>query len=46
MALLVSRRITRQDVIGQLFNLFLPRGIPEYIRSDNGMEFAAKAIRA
>jgi putative transposase len=45
LALLVSRRITSQGVIDKLFDLFILRGIPEYIRSDNGPEFAAKAIR-
>ena len=32
-------------VIDQLFYLFLFRGIPEHIRSDNGAEFTAKTIR-
>jgi transposase InsO family protein len=45
LAMLVSRRITSQDVIGQLFNLFVLRGIPEHIRSDNGPEFTAREIR-
>ncbi len=45
LALLVSRRITCQDVIDQLFNLFVFRGIPEHIRSDNGTEFTAREIR-
>jgi len=45
LVLLVSRRITCQDVIDQLFNLFVLRGIPEHIRSDNGTEFTAKEIR-
>ena len=45
LALLVSRRITCQDVIDQLFNLFVLRGIPEHIRSDNGTEFTAREIR-
>jgi transposase InsO family protein len=44
--MLVERRIGSQDVIDQLFNLFIFRGIPEYIRSDNGPEFTAKAVRA
>jgi len=44
LAILVDRRITSQDVIEQLFSLFLSRGIPEQIRSDNGPEFTAKAI--
>ena len=34
-----------QDVIDQLFQLIIFRGIPEHIRSDNGSEFTAKAIR-
>jgi len=45
LALYVSRRITSQDVIDQLFQLFVLRGVPEYIRSDNGPEFTAKEIR-
>jgi putative transposase len=44
-AMLVARRITSQDVIDQLFQLFILRGIPEYLRSDNGSEFTARAIR-
>jgi transposase InsO family protein len=45
LAILVERRITSQDVIDQLFNLFVFRGIPEHIRSDNGPEFTAREIR-
>ena len=45
LAILVERRLTSEDVIDQLFNLFILRGIPEHIRSDNGPEFTAKAIR-
>ena len=45
LAVLVERRITAEDVINQLFNLFVFRGIPEHIRSDNGPEFTAKAVR-
>ena len=41
----VARRITAQDVIYELGDLFLERGIPEHIRSDNGPEFTARAIR-
>ena len=41
----VSRRIKSQDVLEQLYNLFLMRGVPEYIRSDNGAEFTANAVR-
>jgi putative transposase len=46
LAILVDRRITSQDVIEQLFNLIVFRGIPEHIRSDNGPEFTAKAVRS
>jgi len=45
LAILVERRIRSQDVIDKLFDLFILRGIPEHIRSDNGPEFTAKAIR-
>jgi transposase InsO family protein len=41
----VNRKIGAQDVIDALFNLFVFRGIPEHIRSDNGPEFTAKAVR-
>jgi putative transposase len=45
LAILVKRQITAQDVIDVLFELFIFRGIPEHIRSDNGPEFTAKAVR-
>jgi transposase InsO family protein len=45
LAILVERSLTSEDVIDQLFNLFILRGIPEHIRSDNGPEFTAKLIR-
>jgi len=45
LAIRVSRTIKNQDVIDTLFNLFVFRGIPEHIRSDNGPEFTARAIR-
>lgn len=45
LAMLVARKITSQDVIDQLFQLFVLRGIPEHIRSDNGPEFTAREIR-
>ena len=41
----VARKITTQDVIDQLFQLFVFRGIPDHIRSDNGPEFTARSIR-
>ena len=45
LAILVARRITADDVLAQLEELFLERGVPEHIRSDNGPEFTAKAVR-
>ena len=45
LATLVDRKIKADDVINQLFNLFVFRSIPEHIRSDNGPEFTARAIR-
>jgi transposase InsO family protein len=45
LAVVVKRRITSQEVIDKLFELFILRGIPEHIRSDNGPEFTAKAVR-
>ena len=46
LAILIARKIKNQDVIDLLFHLFIFRGIPEHIRSDNGPEFTAKAIRS
>ncbi len=45
LAIMAKRHITSQDVIDQLFELFLFRGVPEHIRSDNGPEFTSKSIR-
>jgi len=41
----VARSMTALDVIAQLEKLVARRGVPEFIRSDNGPEFVAKAIR-
>jgi len=45
LALKAGRRLTAEDVIHILADLFLNRGAPAYLRSDNGPEFTAKAIR-
>jgi len=45
LALKVDRSITSEDVIDTLAELFAMRGVPEYVRSDNGPEFIAQAIR-
>ena len=44
LALEVDRSITSDRVLDILTNLFLTRGVPKYIRSDNGPEFIAKVI--
>ena len=41
----VARSITATDVIESLRDLFAIRGAPMFIRSDNGPEFIARAIR-
>ena len=41
----VDRHITSEDVFEELSNLFITRGIPQHIRSDNGSEFTAKELR-
>ena len=45
LSILVKRSITSQNVLEELYNLFLLRGTPKYIRSDNGPEFTAKKVR-
>jgi transposase InsO family protein len=45
LALEVDRRMKSQDVLDVLRDLFVIRGVPRCIRSDNGPEFVAKAIR-
>jgi len=45
LAIRVSRKLKAVDVIDVLSDLFILRGIPGHIRSDNGSEFAAKAVR-
>jgi len=44
LALEVDRSITAEKVVDVLVNLFMTRGVPRHIRSDNGPEFIAKAI--
>jgi len=45
LALEVARSITADRIVDVLTNLFLTRGVPKHIRSDNGPEFIAEAIR-
>jgi putative transposase len=44
-AIRVNRRLKATDVIDVLSDLFILRGVPGHIRSDNGPEFIAKALR-
>lgn len=41
----VARSITAEDVVRDLDRLVRERGAPEFIRSDNGPEFVARAVR-
>ncbi len=41
----MDRGFTSEDVIDMLAELFAMRGVPRRIRSDNGPEFIAAAIR-
>lgn len=45
LAIEVKRRMRSKDVIEVLGNLFLERGTPVYIRSDNGPEFIANELK-
>jgi transposase InsO family protein len=45
LAIRVNRKLRSTDVIDVLSDLFVLRGIPGHIRSDNGPEFVAKAVR-
>ena len=45
LAIRVSRKLKSIDVIDTLSDLFILRGVPEHIRSDNGPEFVAKAVQ-
>jgi transposase InsO family protein len=45
LAIDVGRRITSDDVLERLTELFVLRGAPAYLRSDNGPEFTALVVR-
>jgi transposase InsO family protein len=45
LAIRVSRKLGSVDVVDVLSDLFILRGVPEHIRSDNGPEFVAKIVR-
>src|SRR4029078_4398886 len=45
LAIRVARKLKAIDVIDVLSDLFILRGVPGHIRSDNGPEFGAKAVQ-
>ena len=45
LAIAVLRRTTSESVLERLSDLFVRRGVPDYIRSDNGPECAAFRVR-
>ena len=45
LAIEVARKQSSRDVLRMLARLMLRHGIPKHIRSDNGPEFVAKAVR-
>ncbi len=46
LAIDVGRKVTSEDVLERLSDLFVRRGVPEHLRSDNGPEFTARRVRA
>ena len=45
LAIRIDRKLNSTDVIDVLSDLFILRGVPGHVRSDNGPEFIAKAVR-
>ena len=45
LAIKVQRKLNSTDVINVLTDLFILRGAPAFIRSDNGPDFVAQAVR-
>ncbi len=45
LAIDVARRLDSEDVLERLAWLFVTRGVPKHIRSDNGSEFTARSVR-
>ena len=45
LAIRVDRKLNSGNVIDALSDLFILRGVPSFIRSDNGPEFIAQALR-
>ena len=45
LAIRIARKLKSADVIDVLSDLFILRGVPGHVRSDNGPEFVAKAVQ-
>ena len=45
LAIRLGRKLTHHDVLERLADLFVQRGVPAYLRSDNGAEFTARVVR-
>ena len=45
LAIDVARRLNSENVLERLAELFVSRGVPDHIRSDNGPEFTAQVVR-
>ena len=45
LAIKAARNLSSEDVLEVLDDLFIRRGVPEHIRSDNGSEFTAQVVR-
>ena len=45
LAIRINRKLKSTDVIDVLSDLFIMREFPTYVRSDNGPEFIAQALR-
>lgn len=45
LAIPVARKLNSEDVLATLADLMVQRGVPAYIRSDNGPEMTALAVR-
>jgi len=46
LAIRVDRKLNSHDVMDVLASLFLTEGVPDHIRSDNGSEFTANAVKS
>ena len=45
LAIDVARRLNSENVLERLAELFVNRGVPDHIRSDNGPEFTSRVVR-